>query len=70
MSKKMADRNKYPKGFDAKTVREIAGHYDNQSGADAAAEDDAAYSDPGFAMIAVPNDLVPKVQKLIAKRAS
>ncbi len=69
MSKKK-DPNKYPKGWDAKKVRDVAAYYENQSDADAAAEDDAAYSDPKFTMMAVPIDLVPKVQKLIAKQAS
>ena len=35
----------------------------------AAAEDDAAYRSSRFTMMAVPVDLVPAVQKLIAKRA-
>ena len=64
------DPNKYPKGWDAKKVRELAEYYEKQSDADAAAEDDAAYSDEHFTMMAIPNELVPKVQKLIARRAS
>ena len=70
MSKKKAkDPNKYAKGWDAKKVRALAEHYENQSESDAAAEDDAAYADGNFTMMAVPHSLVAKVQKLIARRA-
>lgn len=68
--KKKKDPNKYPRGWDAKSVRELAEHYETQSDADAAAEDDDAYADEHFTMIAVPNALVPTVKKLIARRAS
>ena len=47
----------------------MAEHFENQSGSDAAAEDDAAYADGNFTMMAVPHSLVAKVQKLIARRA-
>lgn len=68
--KKKKSRNNYPKGWDAKKVRELAEFYENQSDEDAAAEDDAAYSKPGITMMGVPVELVPAVQKLIARRAS
>jgi hypothetical protein len=32
----------------------LAEHFENQSGSDAAAEDDAAYADGNFTMMAVP----------------
>ena len=70
MSKnKPKDPNKYPKGWDAKEVRVLAEYYEKQSDAAAAAEDDAAYADGTFTMMAVPHALVAKVQKLIARRA-
>ena len=69
MSKKAKDPNRYPKGWDAKKVRALAEHYEKQSGSDAAAEDDAAYADGTYTMMAVPHALVAKVQKLIARRA-
>jgi hypothetical protein len=62
-------RNKLPKGWTAKAVKALADHYDNQSEADAAAEDNAAYKSTRLTIMAVPVELVPKVQKLIAKRA-
>jgi hypothetical protein len=70
MSKrKPKDPNKYPRGWDAKKVRALAAFYEKQSDAGAAAEDDAAYADGTFTMMAVPHALVAKVQKLIAKLA-
>jgi hypothetical protein len=67
--KKKKPRNKYPKGWDAKKVRALAKFYETQSDEAAAAEDDAAYSNPDITMMGVPVDLVPAVQKLIARRA-
>ena len=64
-----ADPNRYPKGWDRKRVQAIAHYYDNQSDKDAIAELDAAFDDARSAMIQVPLELVPKVQKLLAKRA-
>ena len=66
---KPKDPNKYPKGSDAKKVRALADYYENQTDAEAAAEDNAAYADGTFTMMAVPHALVPRVQKLIARRA-
>jgi hypothetical protein len=62
-------RNKYPKGWNAKSIKALAAHYDKQSEADAAAEDNAAYKSTRLTMMAIPVELVPKVQRLIAKRA-
>jgi hypothetical protein len=64
-----ADPNRYPKGWDRKRVQALAAYYDNQSDQDAIAEFNAAFDDERSAMIQVPLELVPKVQKLLAKRA-
>jgi hypothetical protein len=63
------DRNRYPKGWDAKSIKALAEHYDNQSEADAVAEDEAAYRSTLVTMMAIPVELVPRVNKLLAKRA-
>ena len=63
------DPNRYPKGWDAKSIKALAAHYDNQSEEDAVAEDEAAYRSTLVTMMAVPVELVPQVHKLIAKRA-
>ena len=61
--------NRYPKGWDAQSIRALAHHYDNQAEDNAVAEDDAAYRSTTQTMMAVPVELVPAVQRLIAKRA-
>ncbi|HWL91983.1 MAG TPA: hypothetical protein VNT79_00480 [Phycisphaerae bacterium] len=63
------DSNVYPKGWNARSVKALADHYDNQSEEDAVAEDEAAYRSTVVTMMAIPVDLVPQVQKLLAKRA-
>ena len=60
---------KYPKGWTARQIKELADHYDNQSEDQAVAEDEAAYRSTRLTMMAVPVQLVPKVQKMITKLA-
>ena len=67
--KKKPRRHKLPKGWTLKEIRDLAEHYDHQSDDEAAAEDDAAYPSTRLTMMAVPVELVPSVQRLIAKRA-
>jgi hypothetical protein len=47
----------------------MVAHYENQTGEEAIAEDEAAYNNPSFTMMQVPNKLVPRVRKLISKCA-
>lgn len=63
------DPNRYPKGWDARSIKALAKHYDKQSEDEAVAEDEAAYRSTFVTMMAVPVELVPQVHKLIAKRA-
>lgn len=44
-------------------------HYESQSEEQAVAEDEATLEDSSQTIMEVPNDLVPKVRELIAKRA-
>jgi hypothetical protein len=62
-------RNRFPKGWSERKVKELIRHYENQSEDEAVAEDEAAYQSTRTTMVAVPVELVPQVQKLIAKRA-
>ncbi len=64
------DPNRYPKGWDAKRVQAVIDHYENQTDDEAIAEDEAAYRSCAVTMMAIPVELVPKVSKLIARRAS
>ncbi len=63
------DPNRYPEGWNRRRVQAVLEHYEKQTDEEAVAEDEAAYRDGAFAMIQVPIDLVPEVQRLIAKRA-
>jgi hypothetical protein len=63
------DPNRYPKGWDAKSIKTLIDHYENQSDEEAVAEHEAAYRSTLVTMMAIPVELVPKVQKLLAKRA-
>jgi hypothetical protein len=63
-------KNEFPPGWDEKRVREVLEHYESQSEEQAVAEDEAATEDPTQTVMEVPNELVPKVRELIAKRAS
>lgn len=63
------DPNRYPKGWDARSIAALADHYENQSEDEAVAEHEAAYRSTLVTMMAIPVELVPKVQKLLAKRA-
>jgi response regulator of citrate/malate metabolism len=67
-TKPKADPNRYPKGLNRKKVQEIIEYYENQTDEEAIAEAEAAYKSPTSTMIQVPNELVPKVQKMIAKK--
>ncbi len=62
--------NRFPKGWNDRKVKDLIRHYERQSEEEATAEDEAAYHSTRTTMMSVPVELVPAVQKLIAKRAS
>ncbi|HEY8748447.1 MAG TPA: hypothetical protein VIM11_10760 [Tepidisphaeraceae bacterium] len=66
--KSINNQSALPKGWSQKKIRALANYYENQSEDEAIAEDEAAWHDPKVTMMAVPIELVPKVQKLIAKK--
>lgn len=63
------DPNRYPKGWDAQSIKALIDHYERQSEDEAVAEDEAAYRSTRVTMMAIPVELVPRVQKLLSKRA-
>jgi hypothetical protein len=63
------DPSPYPKGWNRKRVQALIDYYDKQSDDEAVAEAEAAYKKITTTMMPIPVELVPKVQKLIAKRA-
>jgi hypothetical protein len=63
-------KSKFPKGWDEDRVRRVLAHYESQSHEEAVAEDEAAWEDSSQTFIEIPNDMVPAVRELLAKRAN
>jgi len=59
--------NKFPRGWNEKRVKRVISHYDNQSDAQAIAEDEARVRANSRTTMHVPTRLVPKVRAMIAK---
>jgi aminoglycoside/choline kinase family phosphotransferase len=60
-------QNKFPAGWDEERVRQLLARYEDQTEAEAIAEDEAAFADQSEIVMGVPRDLVPLVRELIAK---
>ncbi|CAN5684265.1 MAG: hypothetical protein H0T55_09280 [Rubrobacteraceae bacterium] len=58
----------FPPGWDEERVRKVLGYYEEQTEEEATAEDEAAFEDRAQTFIEVPNELVPEIRSLIAKR--
>ena len=61
------NQTRFPPGWDEERVRKVLAHYEEQTGEEATAEDEAAFEDPDQTVMEVPNTLVPAVRELIAK---
>lgn len=61
-------QNRFPKGWDKGRVESVLDHYENQTKEEAVAEDEAAWEDRSHTFIEVPNELVPAVRELLAKK--
>ncbi len=59
-------QDRFPEGWDQGRVRRVLAHYDEQTGNEAVAEDEAGIESSETVMN-VPRALVPKVRELIAK---
>jgi hypothetical protein len=66
----MMNQSRYPKGWDENRVKRVLYHYENQTEDIALAEDEAAWEDTSHTFIAVPNELIPAVRELIAKKGA
>ena len=64
----MSKPTKFPDGWDESRVRRVLEHYERQSEDEAVAEDEAASEQRDKTLMEVPNELVPAVRELIAKR--
>lgn len=61
-------KQKLPRGWTEKKIREVLEHYENQTEAEQVAEHEAAYKSADQTMMGVPFEFVPEVRKLIARR--
>jgi hypothetical protein len=64
------NKQKLPPGWDEERVREVIAHYENQTEDEQFAEIESAREDQGVTMVAVPTELVPEVQALLARYQS
>ena len=66
----MMKKNRFPKGWDEERVKRVLDYYENQTEDEAVAEDEAAWEDRSQTFVEVPNELVPAVRELIAKKVA
>ena len=59
--------NRFPRGWDEERVRRVLAHYEEQTEAEAVAEDEAAFEDQTQTVMEIPTALVPAIRELIAK---
>ena len=59
----------FPSDWDEDRVKRVLFHYESQSEEEAVAEDEAAWGDSSQTFIEIPNDLIPAVREMLAKRA-
>ena len=63
-------QSKFPKGWDEERVKRVLDHYENQTEDESVAEDEAAWEDVSQTFVKVPNELVPAVRELLAKKVA
>ena len=61
-------KQSFPPGWDEERVRAVLEHYESQTDDEQFAEIEAALEAESTTLVAVPTELVPEVQALIAKR--
>jgi hypothetical protein len=66
----MMKQSRFPKGWDEERVKRVLDHYETQTEDEAVAEDEAAWEDASQTFIEVPNELVPAVRELLAKKVA
>jgi len=64
----MSKRTKFPDGWNESRVKRVLEHYEGQSEEQVVAEGEAASEQRDQTLMEVPNELVPTVRELIAKR--
>jgi hypothetical protein len=65
---KRPKKQKLPRGWSEKKIRDLLEYYENQTEEEQVAEHEAAYKAAGQTMMGVPTELVPEIRKLITQR--
>ena len=65
----MTTQSNFPPGWDEARVRRVLAHYEGQTEEEGVAEDEAAAEEKTQTVMEIPNELVPAVRNLIAKRS-
>ena len=60
-------QNDFPPGWDEERVLRVLAHYEEQTEAEAVAEDEASFEDLTQTVMEIPTELVPAVRELIAR---
>ncbi len=66
----MMGQNRLPEKWDEDRIKRVLNHYENQSEEEALAEDEMAWEDKANSFMEVPNDLIPVIRELIAKKVA
>ena len=64
----MTIQSNFPPGWDEARVRRVLAHYEGQTEEEGVDEDESAAEDKTQTVMEIPNELVPAVRELIAKR--
>ncbi|MCE2400387.1 hypothetical protein J4G08_05805 [Candidatus Poribacteria bacterium] len=62
--------NKFPPGWNEKSVRDVIAYYDQQTEDEAVAETETALQNESSTLMAIPTELVPAVLELIDKHVA
>ncbi len=61
------NKNKFPRGWDAKRVKRVLTHYERQTNGAAAKEDEAAFKSKRRAVVEIPRELVPVIREVLGQ---
>lgn len=61
------EQNNFPEGWNEDRVQRVLDHYEQQSEAEAVAEDEATLEDRSQSLVEVPSELVPAIREMIAR---
>jgi hypothetical protein len=64
------NQSRFPKGWDEERVKRVLDHYESQTEDEAVAEDEAAWEERSQTFVQVPNELIPAVRELLAKKVA